>query len=258
MVNPENEISESEGSINAKPNPTPASEALSYDDVNNWDAVSIRDTMTRRGRGIFATKDFSKGDKILVERPIITCAHRTPINRNRTVAEEWCALSQEDQLLLRANFRKLRLVPIGRDTLGWFWRKWLERFIVEYAFGNPQKSLAHIYVLASHMNHACSHCANAQQWTDSGYPHRIHVTLVEPVKAGDEVFINYNRRQGPSFGCALCGPPSIMDRLGALSSIFSQWFSRFMSEVAASETTNGHCESQADIYDTYSTFNEKI
>ncbi|KAM0254442.1 hypothetical protein ACHAQJ_006782 [Trichoderma viride] len=240
LINPENGMPESEGPINVKQTLTPASEAY----VNNWQAVSIKHTKTRRGLGVFATKDFKKMHRIIVEPPIITCAYRIPIDRNRTVAEEWCALSTETQLRLRARFRSLQYVPIGQDSLSWFWKKLLERFVLEYAFCNPQKSLAHIYVLGSHMNHACSRCANAEQWTESSFPHHIVVTLVKPVKAGDELFINYNRKQGPSFGCALCSPPGIMDRLDVLWGNISQWFSGFRTnEVAASKTTDSHLKS---------------
>ncbi|KAL7790967.1 hypothetical protein V8C37DRAFT_383006 [Trichoderma ceciliae] len=259
LVTLEDERPESEEPTHAKQIPAPGVSSLDKY-VNNWEAVTISDTFTRRGRGIFAARDFRKGHNIIVEPPIITCTHWAQNNGSRTIAEEWCALPLEDQLQLRTIFRKrLRYVPVGQDTIGPFYRRMLENFVLEYGFCNPQRSLAHIYVLASHINHACNRCANAQQWTESDVPHRIIVKLVKPLKMGDELFINYNRRQGSSFGCAVCGPPSMMDRLKSLCNTLFWWFPRFTtrttrttaSTTTSTASTNVASKSQADTHTTH-------
>ncbi|KAH6606436.1 hypothetical protein Trco_005589, partial [Trichoderma cornu-damae] len=216
------------------------------------EAVTIEETFARRGRGVFVIGNFEKGHNIIAERPIITCSHWRQSNGVKTVAEEWCALPIEDQIELRTRFRKkLRYVPVGRSSLGPIYRMILEKFILEYGFCNPQRSLAHIYVLGSHMNHACMSCANAQQWTESDAPHRIIVRLVKPLKAGDEVFINYNRRQGPTLQCPLCGyPPSMADRFKSLCNGAFRWLRGFTSNNEASSTTTVNSTPQADAQNT--------
>ncbi|KAH0528115.1 hypothetical protein TsFJ059_003017 [Trichoderma semiorbis] len=78
-------------------------------------------------------------------------------------------------------------------------------FVLEYAFSNPQRSRINIYPFASHINHACDKCANAQFWVQAEAPDRITVSLVRNVRKGQEIFINYNRPSGNTFGCAICG-----------------------------------------------------
>ncbi|RFU79512.1 hypothetical protein TARUN_2719 [Trichoderma arundinaceum] len=247
LVSPEDGTPEPEEPIPAKQ--IPALQVFSsHQNAYNEEAVSIRDTLTRRGLGVFANMDFERGHNIIAERPAITCTHWPASNGAGTITEEWCALPKEDQRRLQAAFCKpLRCIPTGRETLSWLYRKSLERFVLEYAFCNPQRSLAHIYVLGSHMNHACRSCANAQQWTESDAPHRIIVKLVKPVKAGEEIFINYNRRQADSFGCAVCGPQTRMDKC---KSFCERLFGRFpgftANEDEAPQATTVDSASQVD------------
>lgn len=195
--------------------------------VNKLDGVSIRDTFTRRGHGVFAGRYFEKGENIITERPIYSCGRqKTPAREKWPIAEEWCKLPLEDQLKLQSRFRKLRSAPIGKDKLGWYWAKTIRSFFLEYAFCNPQGTEAHVYTFGSHMNHACRYCANAEQWTESSFPNRILVKAVRPLKPGDEILINYNKTRGASFGCAICNPPGLRDRLGAIRSKISRLISR--------------------------------
>ncbi|UKZ88133.1 uncharacterized protein TrAFT101_003897 [Trichoderma asperellum] len=195
--------------------------------VNNCDGVSVRETFTRRGRGVFADRNFEKGENIITERPVFSCGRKkTSAKDNWPIAEEWCRLPLEHQLKLQNHFRKLRSVPIGKDKLGWYRERMMKKFFLEYAFCNPQRTEAHVYALGSHMNHACRHCANAEQWTESDSPNRILVKVVRPLKAGDEVLINYNKQRGAWFGCAICSPPGLRDRLGDIRSSISRLISR--------------------------------
>lgn len=229
---------------------TSASDTLSLGrHVNNWEAVAIRETFTSRGRGIFVTGNLDRGHKIIVEEPVFTAALPWPQSRwGSSIAQEWCRLPLDHQLRLKAVFRKrLRYVTTGSEKLGWFHRILLEDFMMEYAFVNPQKSLAHVYLLGSHINHACIRCANAQQWTDSAEPHRIRVTLVKPLKAGEEVFIHYNRQVGHSFGCAVCGRPSMMDQLkGLCGGVFGWTFDHTTTNTETARETDVSLTSQAD------------
>ncbi|KAL6908661.1 hypothetical protein GGI43DRAFT_379504 [Trichoderma evansii] len=195
--------------------------------VNKLDGVSIRDTFTRRGRGVFADRNFERGENIITERPLFSCGRqKMPAREKWPIAEQWCKLPLENQLKLQDRFRKLRSAPIGKDKLGWYWGKMIKRFFLEYAFCNPQGTEGHVYALGSHMNHACRHCANAEQWTESAYPDRILVKAVTPLKAGDEILISYNKQRGASFGCAICSPPGLRDRLGVIRSNISRLISR--------------------------------
>lgn len=168
----------------------------------NWEVVTIADTGTRRGLGVFCTRNCDKGQTIIVERPSISCIHWKQRWGRRTIAAEWTKLQPEVQTKLTNIFRRLKNVPTGKKLQPHEEKK-LHRFIDEYAFWDPQRDKAHIYILGSHINHACVSCANAEQWTDSQWPNHINVKLVKPVEAGNEVFINYNRA-GLSFKCAVC------------------------------------------------------
>lgn len=168
----------------------------------NQDAVCITNSTTR-GRCIIATQDFPSRHQIIVEKPAISCVHWRQRRGKKTIGDEWDKLTPTAQHKLQETFHKLRNIPnfTYPDGKG---RKQLEKFVEEYAFWDSQSTYAHIYALASHINHACSTHANAQQWTDSGHPNLITVTLVKDVKAGDELFINYNKGRMP-FSCPFCG-----------------------------------------------------
>ncbi|KAL7901196.1 hypothetical protein HDV63DRAFT_190801 [Trichoderma sp. SZMC 28014] len=199
----------------------------SHHHVNKSDGVTIRDTLKRRRYGVFADRYFEKGENIIVERPVFSCnRQQTPRGDEWPVAEEWCKLPEPTQYKLRNLFRKLRSVPVGKKKLGWYWDKKIKRFFLKYAFVNPQKTAGHVYPVGSHMNHACISCANAEQWTESEFPNRILVRLVKPVRANEEVLINYNNQVGASLGCAKCGPDGLRGRLVAIRRSISRLVSR--------------------------------
>lgn len=168
----------------------------------NQDAVCIT-TSTTRGRCITATRDFPSRHQIIVEKPAISCVHWRQRRGKKTIGDEWDKLTPPAQKKLQNTFPKLCGIP-GCTRLDEKGRRQLKKFIEEYAFWDSQSTRAHVYPLASHINHACSTHANAQQWTDSGHPNLITVTLVKDVKAGDELFINYNKGRMP-FSCPFCG-----------------------------------------------------
>ncbi|KAL7950649.1 hypothetical protein V8C42DRAFT_340266 [Trichoderma barbatum] len=174
----------------------------------NEDAVAIRDTGTSRGLGVFVTRNFARHHRIICEPPIFSCTppvRNDAASRRRRFARTWCSLSLEDQEWLKSHFSKLRHIPTGQQKLTLIQSIYLHNWVLEYAFSNPQRSMVHIYRFGSHINHACRSCANAEQWTESTSPHCIFIKLIENVKAGDEIFINYNRTVGNAFGCAVCG-----------------------------------------------------
>ncbi|UKZ77598.1 hypothetical protein TrVFT333_005322 [Trichoderma virens FT-333] len=196
-------------------------------------AVSIRNTRSSRGRGVFAIYDFPEGQRIIFEGPVFSCA--APVENNaaiwRTVlAERWCSIPDMHQLYCKYKFVNLKEMPMGAQHLSPHQSRRFFSFIKEYAFCNPPKSLLHVYPLAGHINHACSRCANAEVWIDSGPPHRITVRLVKRVRRGEEIFINYNRPAGNPFSCAVC-----RDRQGIKSHLKASWHSmgQWLSKVSS-------------------------
>lgn len=167
----------------------------------NCDILSIRHTGTKRAVGVFAQSDLPSGYIIISEPPALSCVHWK--QGKRTVSEEWLKLSHKQRETMRMWFRKLQKVAHGgNDSFKSDDKKRLEKFISNYGFSDPQRDRAHIYTLGSHINHACRTCANAQYWVDSTLPNRITVRTVKSVKAGDEIFICYNKRV--SYRCPLC------------------------------------------------------
>lgn len=165
---------------------------------------------------MFAYRDWPNGHKIIMETPALSCIHWRQRYGTRNVAQEWELLKIGQKEELRKCFRKLRKVATGgNDHLTKFDRKRLESFIDEYAFRPPQGDKAYIYNLASHINHACRSCANAEHWTDFKSPNAIHVTLVRPVQSGEEIFIYYNKAD-LELTCPLCPETSLLSRLKAL------------------------------------------
>ncbi|KAF4999132.1 hypothetical protein FDECE_11595 [Fusarium decemcellulare] len=172
--------------------------------VRNEDAVEIRSTQSHRNLGVFAKQDFPSRHKIILERPAISCIHFTQGWASyKNVGVVWNSLPEQRRTGLSQAFTSLRHMPTDKDV-DWSQRKKLETFIEEYAFSDPQRRKAHIFRLASHINHACTRCANAEHWTDSVHPHPIKITLVRDVKKDEEIFIHYGKKR-MSFGCAVCG-----------------------------------------------------
>ncbi|KAF7533448.1 hypothetical protein G7Z17_g13511 [Cylindrodendrum hubeiense] len=171
----------------------------------NHDAIYITNS-SNRGRCVHAIQNFPSRHKIIVEQPAISCVHWRQGKWMRTIGDEWEKRSVEARLRLQQTFKKLEDIP--SDTrLTKQERKQLNKFVKEYAFWDSKGTNAHIYRLASHINHACARHANAEQWTDSAYPNYITVRLVKDVRADEEIFINYNKGHMP-FGCPFCVPRS--------------------------------------------------
>ena len=190
----------------------------SFHAPRNYDALYICDTGTRRKLGVFASRDWPRGYKVIAETPALSCTYWRQRYGKRNIDEEWEMLKLSHKEDLRKCFRKLRKVAMGNnDQLTMYDQKRLESFIEEYAFRPPQSDRAHIYKLASHINHACMSCANAEHWTESNSPNTIHVKLVRPVKSGEEIFIYYNRSD-LKFTCPLCPPNTLLSRLKAFVS----------------------------------------
>lgn len=182
--------------------------------LRNFDVVYIGDTGTNRGLGVFASHNLSKGHRIIIEKPAISCVH---FKQHKTVAAEWQKLPVSKQQELVSRFRKLKGVPVGRRVaLDKKQIKCLESFIGDYGFSDPNRGRAHVFSLTSHINHACRSCANAQHWTDGIEGNHMTVKLVKDVRAGDEIFVHYNRPK-LGFGCALCPADNAVDRLTAFT-----------------------------------------
>ncbi|KAK7426154.1 hypothetical protein QQZ08_007320 [Neonectria magnoliae] len=168
----------------------------------NWDAIAIN-SIKGRGVGCFAKKDFPPRHPIIVVKPAISCVHWRQRGGRKTIGDEWARLNPATRGLIRHYFKQLKSIPDTAELTPKH-RKELEKFVEDYAFWDTTRTNAHIYHIASHINHACPSCANAEQWTNSEEPHQITVTLVRRVKQGEEIFINYNKGRMP-FGCAVCG-----------------------------------------------------
>ncbi|TFB06063.1 hypothetical protein CCMA1212_001871 [Trichoderma ghanense] len=225
----------------------------SLDEMRNEYAVVIQDTNTRRGLGIFATSDLLPDHLILSEQPALSFWMPRDVSMasmRREFEAQWCELLVHEQEALRAEFPKLRPVPSGRRTLSLFQSIILYNFALEYSYSSPDGDFAHIYSLASRINHACRGCANAvrggMDWYD---PHRINITLVKPVKAGEEILIHYNTAEGRKLACAVCGGMSDRpSRCQALRDKLGEWRVKLGGRSAqASGTTSTEVVEQDDF-----------
>ncbi|KAF7558877.1 hypothetical protein G7046_g5276 [Stylonectria norvegica] len=151
----------------------------------------------KRGQGVFANRNLQKGWRIIEENPAISCVHH---KGKKEIYDLWYGeMTEEQRQPLRETFRKLKRVDVLPGL-----RRWrLEKFVGEYAFWDPRRDKAHIYALASQINHACKSCANAFPIIDSAEPNKITVRLVRALETNEEVFIHYHKKV--SFGCAVCG-----------------------------------------------------
>jgi hypothetical protein len=177
-------------------------------------AVIVKNTGGRRGRGVFATRALPRRHQVIVETPALSCIHWSMRRGRRNIANVWIKLSQERKQELQQYFRKLKGISTTGEKLTRLDRLRLRRFIEEYAFWDTGGSNAHVYRLASHMNHACSSCANAEQYTEMASPNAIAVALVRAVRANEEILIDYNRRS--SLKCSVCQPSETRELLNAL------------------------------------------
>lgn len=168
-----------------------------------FDAVVVKDTKSRRGRGVYARVDLPKGHPVIVEEPMISCIHWRQRKGIKNVGEQWMKLTPKARSDLRNTFPKLLGIKSDK-TLSSSGRKKLEQFIDEYAFWDGRRDWAHIYHLGSLINHACGSCANAYHWTDAEAPNLQTIRLSRDVVAGEELFIHYGKRN-LSYGCGVCG-----------------------------------------------------
>ncbi|KAM0296371.1 hypothetical protein ACHAO9_000012 [Fusarium lateritium] len=160
-------------------------------------AVHIGNTETERGRGLFANRTFTRYKTIIEELPILTSSHSL-------LRADWSLATLEKRREVAGLFTRLANIPTDRaltanEPSGMI----IEDFRTEYAFQDPARQRALIYRLASHMNHACTDCANAMWIVDAREPHGITVQTTKRVKAGKEIFINYGWAN-LSFACPIC------------------------------------------------------
>lgn len=176
--------------------------------MSNSLAVRIKHTRTSRGLGVFTTHSFPAGHRILGEGTIFSCVHPEQVETpewERSVVDRWRFLAVLDQSWFKEHFPHIQYMPLGTLELTEHEANKFLCFVSEYAFGNPQRNRMNIYPFASHINHACDKCANAQFWIQAEKPDRITVRLIRNVRKGQEIFINYHRPSGNTFGCAVCG-----------------------------------------------------
>ncbi|PKK44782.1 hypothetical protein CI102_9376, partial [Trichoderma harzianum] len=176
--------------------------------MSNSLAVKIKHTRTSRGLGVFTTQSFPAGHRILREGAIFSCLHPAQAEETewrRSVVDRWRWLAVLDQSWFKDHFPHIQYMPLGTLELTPHEATKFLCFLLEYAFSNPQRNRINIYPFASHINHACDKCANAQFWIQAEAPVRITVRLLRNVRKGQEIFINYNRPSGNTFGCAVCG-----------------------------------------------------
>ncbi|KAG8674446.1 hypothetical protein FPOAC2_00467 [Fusarium poae] len=163
--------------------------------------IEIRPTLIGRGYGLFATRELPRGYKIIHEEEPVLSGH--PLS----LQPKWNTLSHRKRDQLKQMFRTLRAIPtervlssmsIDRDLV-----RILENFRKEYGFKDPEGRRCCFYRTACYINHACGKCAQASWCVDNQQPNCISVTLNRPVKAGEEIFIHYGKKN-LSYGCAVC------------------------------------------------------
>lgn len=188
--------------------PSPPDVSPPQEGSQNEQAVTIRRASAYRGYGVFALQDLPQGHNVIVESPTFSCLkwqHGNGVYGNVNHADKaWVKLPMEHQEELKNRFRRLKSVAMGAQ-IGTSDKKRVKDFINEYAFWANDRSNAHIYKLACFINHACDQnsCSNAQYRID-GETHCINVRLTAPVKAGEEIFIDYGK-DDVQFQCAKCG-----------------------------------------------------
>lgn len=174
--------------------------AMSGPKLQNENAVEIRES-SGKGRGVFARLELPKGHAVIVEKALFSCTYWRQKGL-RTHVQDWTSSKSRTRLELKDYF-PTKLANIPDEKLADRDRKRLKRFIKEYAFWDTRLDRAHIYKLASHINHACASCANASHFTECSSPNLITIRLLAPIKAGDELFICYNKSNLP-YRCAVC------------------------------------------------------
>ncbi|KAL7909412.1 hypothetical protein GGI35DRAFT_479682 [Trichoderma velutinum] len=171
-------------------------------------ALKIKSTRCPRGLGVFTTHSFARFHRIVYEQPIFSCFHpaqKNVIGWRKEADGRWRSLSVMHQKRFKSQFAKIEYMPLAKKQLLPHESRDFLSFLLEYSFNNPQGSMIHVYHFASHINHACHKCANAEVWIQPEAPHTITIRLLRKVKKSREIFISYNRPSGNTFGCAICG-----------------------------------------------------
>lgn len=131
----------------------------------------------------------------------MSCVYWKERKGRRELEEAWDSLNAQARTALMERFPRLDFKHPDTPSPSRYQK--LDNFIKEYAFCDGTKEMAHVYLLASMINHACAGCANAQVWVDPEEPHEISVRLVKPVDKGAEIFIHYNKA-GLKLRCGMC------------------------------------------------------
>jgi hypothetical protein len=164
-------------------------------------AVQICYTGTERGRGVFANRNLTRDQIIIEESPILTSS-------NGLLRADWNLTALTTRQEAVNLFFRLRHIPTDRALVANEpFETILEDFRRDYAFQDPAGRRALIYRNASHMNHACRYCANAEWIIDAEEPHQITVRVTKRVGANKEIFINYGWGNLP-FACSECARKS--------------------------------------------------
>ncbi|KIL94926.1 hypothetical protein FAVG1_01857 [Fusarium avenaceum] len=162
--------------------------------------VHIRHTGTERGRGVFAKRNLTR-NKIIIDKelPILKS------DRN-SLRADWNLTSLHTRREVAGLFSRLANIPTDRALVADEPSEMIiEDFRRDYAFPDPTGSRSLIYTVASHLNHACTDCANAEWIVDADEPHRITVQVTKRVRANKEIFITYGDDWGNlPFICSEC------------------------------------------------------
>jgi hypothetical protein len=160
-------------------------------------AVQIRFTGTERGRGLFANRNLTRDQIIIEESPILTSNHGL-------LRVDWNLTTLTTRQETVNLFSRLAQIPTDRALVAnESFETILEDFKRDYAFQDPAGRRALIYRNASHINHACRYCANAEWIIDAEEPHQIMVRATKRIRANKEIFINYGWGNLP-FACSEC------------------------------------------------------
>jgi hypothetical protein len=163
-------------------------------------AVEIRHTGTERGRGVFAKRNLTC-NRIIIDKelPILT-------SNRESLRADWNLTTMRTRREVADLFSRLENIPTDRAVVANEPSEMiLEDFRRDYAFQDPNGWRSLIYRAASHLNHACTDCANAECVVDAEEPHPITVKVTKRVRANKEIFMNYRDDWGNlPFICPEC------------------------------------------------------
>lgn len=124
------------------------------------------------------------------------------------MARDWLQLTQLQKTVIASSNPRLKRLPCADGaSLGSRNRHRLSSYISTHGFRRPLGHDAHIYRIASNINHACRTCANCE-WSIQGT--EMHITTLQAIGQNEQLFIRYTADDNLPFSCALCGEKALL------------------------------------------------